>query len=125
MQLQVGIGLDSVVKKSQELVEQSSPLYIDDNGVKKLVLGVHTRIDSGLIFDDDYYYIDVATKIVDEDYFQTKSTIRVAVDKKVIEDMVLFQSYCVNKAKFVNRKVSICNNVLEIVELGERVLQRI
>lgn len=38
MQLQVGIGLDSVVKKSQELVEQSSPLYIDDNDVKRLVL---------------------------------------------------------------------------------------
>ena len=122
MQLQVGIGLDSVVKKSQELVEQSSPLYIDYNGVKRLVLGVHTRINSGLIFDDDYYYIDVATKIVDEDYFQTKSTIRVAVDKKVIDAIKDVKQY---KAKFVNRKVSICNNVLEIVELGERVLQRI
>ena len=122
MQLQVGIGLDSVVKKSQELVEQSSPLYIDYNGVKRLVLDVHTRIDSGLIFDDDYYYIDVETKIVDEDYFQTKSTIRVAVDKKVIDAIKDVKQY---KAKFVNRNVSICNNVLEIVELGERVLQRI
>ena len=122
MQLQVVIGLDSVVKKSQELVEQSSPLYIDYNGVKRLVLGVHTRIDSGLIFDDDYYYIDVETKIVDEDYFQTKSTIRVAVDKKVIDAIKDVKQY---KAKFVNRNVSICNNVLEIVELGERVLQRI
>ena len=122
MQLQVGIGLDSVVKKSQELVEQSSPLYIDYNGVKRLVLGVDTRIDSGLIFDDDYYYIDVETKIVDEDYFQTKSTIRVAVDKKVIDAIKDVKQY---KAKFVNRNVSICNNVLEIVELGERVLQRI
>ena len=122
MQLQVGIGLDSVVKKSQELVEQSSPLYIDYNGVKRLVLGVHTRIDSALIFDDDYYYIDVETKIVDEDYFQTKSTIRVAVDKKVIDAIKDVKQY---KAKFVNRNVSICNNVLEIVELGERVLQRI
>ena len=122
MQLQVGIGLDSVVKKLQELVEQSSPLYIDYNGVKRLVLCVHTRIDSGLIFDDDYYYIDVETKIVDEDYFQTKSTIRVAVDKKVIDAIKDVKQY---KAKFVNRNVSICNNVLEIVELGERVLQRI
>ena len=86
------------------------------------MLGVHTRIDSGLIFDDDYYYIDVETKIVDEDYFQTKSTIRVAVDKKVIDAIKDVKQY---KAKFVNRNVSICNNVLEIVELGERVLQRI
>ncbi len=122
MQLQVGIGLDSVVKKAQDLVEQSSPLYIMDNGVKRVVLGVHTKINSGLIFDDDYYYIDVATKIVGEDYFQTKATIRIAVDKKLIDAIHDTKKY---KAKFVYRLSAICSQELEIVDIGERVLSKI
>lgn len=122
MQLQVGIGLDSVVKKAQDLVEQSSPLYIMDNGVKRVVLGVHTKINSGLIFDDDYYYTDVATKIVGEDYFQTKATIRIAVDKKLIDAIHDTKKY---KAKFVYRLSAICSQELEIVDIGERVLSKI
>mgnify|MGYP006902874774 CR=1 FL=1 len=122
MQLQVGIGLDSVVKKAQDLVEQSSPLYIMDNGVKRVVLGVHTKINSGLIFDDDYYYIDVATKIVGEDYFQTKATIRIAIDKKLIDAIHDTKKY---KAKFVYRLSAICSQELEIVDIGERVLSKI
>lgn len=122
MQLQVGIGLDSVVKKAQDLVEQSSPLYIMDNGVKRVVLGVHTKINSGLIFDDDYYYIDVATKIVGEDYFQTKATIRIAVDRKLIDAIHDTKKY---KAKFVYRLSAICSQELEIVDIGERVLSKI
>ena len=111
-----------LLKKAQDLVEQSSPLYIMDNGVKRVVLGVHTKINSGLIFDDDYYYIDVATKIVGEDYFQTKATIRIAVDKKLIDAIHDTKKY---KAKFVYRLSAICSQELEIVDIGERVLSKI
>lgn len=122
MQLQVGIGLDEVIEKVKSLIERSKPLYLIEGGIKRQVLDVKSEFGSGIIFDANYYYIDVETIIAGKDYFKTRQTERVAVNRQLIDAIHDVKNY---KAKFVFKLAGVCSQVLEITDLGEQVLQKI